>query len=365
MPVAVPGLVRLRKHQFGRQTLFGTPVAAKRAYPFGGTPSINLNWEDPEGDFGSVDRIAAPTRGTEEITASLTADKLYYDDLPIMLSAMLGGGETPAGGGTAKTWTHEPASLTTDDTDLYTYEFGDDLDGTGGKPNDWFQLGDGLLDSLGFEAPEGLGALSASMAWRFGLARYEGATEAALQPSPAVPTAALTVDDSGVPVYLGDAVISIDSAHGDIGTTPIADALHSFSLNISQEVDSKYFANGTGFDLSGYSRSGLRLIEFSAQWAKTADIVGVGSESDAWFSETAINRFVQIEFTSSAFAQTAGSPDIPYSWLIQMPLRYYTREEGAISGNSTVTLVGRAYYDADFGHAFRSEVVNTLASASL
>ena len=27
-------------------------------------------------------------------------------------------------------------SLTADDLDLFTYEFGDDLDGTGGKPND-------------------------------------------------------------------------------------------------------------------------------------------------------------------------------------------------------------------------------------
>lgn len=358
MPVATAGLTRLRKHQFGRQTLFGTPVAAKRAYPFSGVPDANLNWEDPEGDQGSLDPIAPPVRGAADLSAPLSAPRLFYNDLPLMLDAMFGDEEAGAGAGAAKTWTHQPASLTADDLSLFTYEFGDD------KADDWFQYGDGLLESLNITAPESLGALSAEMAWRFGMVRYEGATEAALQPTPTVPTAALSVDSAGIPVYLGDAVLSIDSTHGAIGTTPIADALHSFNLSISQDLDQKRFANGTGFDLSGYGR-GVRVIEFEAQFAKTDDIVGVGSESDAWFSETAIDRFVEIAFESSAFAQTAGSPDIPYSWQIRMPLRYYTRNDGAIGGNSTVTLVGRAFYHATLGYAFQSVLVNTLATASL
>ena len=67
------------------------------------------------------------------------------------------------------------------------------------------------------------------MSWRFGVVRYEGATESALQPTPTVPTAGLTVDNAGIPVYLGNAILSIDSAHGAIGTTQITDALHSFT----------------------------------------------------------------------------------------------------------------------------------------
>jgi hypothetical protein len=362
MAVPIPGLVKLRKHQFARQTDFGTAVAAVRAYPFSGTPTINLNWVDPEADLGSIDLIAAPTREAEDLTASLSAPKLYYNDLPLMLSAMLGDDVDAVGSGSLQ-WLHSVGS-TQDALDLFTYEFGDDLDGTGGKPNDWFQLFDGLTDSLTFTAPEGLGALSADMAWRFGAVRYEGATEAALQPSPAVPTSALTVDNAGIPVYLGDATIAIDSLHGDIGETIVADALHSFTLGITQDIDLKRLANGTGFDMSGYSRSGLRIIELRAQWAKTADIVGVGSESDAWFSTTAVNRFVNIHFESTAIAE-AGSPDIPYSWDIKMPLRYYTREDGAVGGNSTVTLIGRAFYHSTLGYTIRSEVINTLATASL
>jgi hypothetical protein len=363
MPVATPGLVRLRKHQLGRQTDFGTAVAAKRAYPFSGTPDANLNWEDSEGDFGSLDIVAPPTRGAADLTAGLSAPVVYYNDIPAMLSAMFGDAVTPSGGGTSKTWVHQPASLTPDDIDLFTYEFGDDLDGTSGKPNDWFQFSDGLLESLTITGPESLGALNADMSWRFGGVRYAGATEAALQPSPAVPTSALTVDANGVPVYLGNAQLFIDSAFADIGDTQIADALHSFTLTINQELDQKRFANGTGFDLSGYGR-GARTIELECQFAKTSDTVGTGSESDAWFSETAVNRFVRIEITSLATAET-GSPDVPYSWVIDMPLRYYTRSDGNLGGNTTITLMGRAFYNSDLGFPFKSTVVNTLAAASL
>lgn len=363
MVVATPGLVKLRKHQFGRQAAFNTPVAAKRAYPFSGVPTIDLAWTDPEGDFGSVDLIAAPTRGPEELTASLTANAVYYNDWPLMMAAMFGDAQNAAGAGTGKTWTHQPASLTADDLDIFSYEFGDDLDGTGGKPNDWFQLGDGLLESLTVNGPEGLGALTADMSWRFGMARYEGATEAALQPSPAVPTGSLTVDDDGTPIYLGDCILSIDSAFGDIGDTPISDALHSFSMNVSMPIDMKRLANGNGFDISGYTRT-ARIIEWTLKFAKTADTVGVGSESDAWFSETAINRFVQLEFTSGAVAET-GSPDVPYSLQLRTPMRYYTRTDTEVSGNATIDLVGRSYYSADLGYAFKSTVVNTLATASL
>lgn len=353
----IEGFTRLRKHQFGRQASFGTPIAATRAYPLDGVPDVNLNWTDPEGDFGSIDIIAPPTREAADLTAGLNNPALYYNDLPLLLSGMFGGGVTPAGGGTTKTWTHEPNSLTVDAVDVFTYEFGDD------RTDDWFALSDGIIESLTITGPETMGALTADATWRFGTARYEGATEASLQPSPAVPTAGLTVDSAATPVYLGNAQLFIDSTAGTIGDTQIVDALHSFTLRVTQETDQKRFANGTGFDLAGYGR-GARSIELECQFAKTDDTVGIGSESDAWFSETAINRFVQIEFTSLAVTN-AGTPAVPYSWVISMPLRYYTRTDGAIGQNSTVTLMGRAFYDTTTTYPFKSVLVNTLATAGL
>ena len=94
-------------------------------------------------------------------------------------------------------------------------------------------------------------------------------------------------------------------------------------------------------------------------WAKTSDIVGKTSEADDWFSDEPVNRFVGLTFTSTKIAD--GST--PYSWTITMPMRYYTRAEGEIGGNTTVILTGHAFYDAT--HVFTSVAVTTLAEGEL
>jgi len=51
----------------------------------------------------------------------------------------------------------------------------------------------------------------------------------------------------------------------------------------------------------------------------------------------------------------------PYSWIITFPMRYYTRTEGEVGGNTAVVLTGRAWYDpTDLKGVFTSTVVNTL-----
>jgi hypothetical protein len=167
MPVA--GQVRLRAHQFGRQAAVGTPVAAHRRYPFSGTPDVDLQWTDPEGDSGSLDPVPPPTRGAGTFTAGLTASTVYYNDLPLMLSGIFGQGVTPS----RWTWTYTPTSLTPGAFDYFTYQFGDDV------TTDYFQLFDGNLTQLVINSPEtGGGAVSASMTWRFGQARSTGSTDA-------------------------------------------------------------------------------------------------------------------------------------------------------------------------------------------
>lgn len=351
MPIA--GFVKLRRHQFGRQVAFGNAVPATRAYPFSGTPDPNLNWTDPEGDFGSFDPVAPPARRGDEPVANLTAPFVYYDDLPLMLAAMLGGEVAPTGGGTAKTWNFAPTSLTPDDIDVFSYEFGDDV------LDDWFQFRDGIITELEISG-EDQGPLTATMNWSFAHVANTGATDAPVEGS--VP-ASLVVDAHGIPVYLKDMSLFIDSLPANIGDTQILDALHSFRLRISTETDRKRFANGTQeFGLSGYGR-GERAIELEMTLAKTDDTVGLGSESDAWISDDPVDRYVRLAFESTAFAQTAGSPDIPYSWLTDLPLRYYTRAEGDVGQNSAIVLTGHAFYDETLASAFESTVVNTLTAA--
>ena len=110
----------------GRQDTFGTKVAATRAYPFSGTPSVDLQWTDPEVDTGSIVPTVAPARGAGEFTAPLTDPQLAYNNIPLLMEGIFGGNVNPAGGA-VETWTHNPAAVAPLDEDSnFTYEFGDD-----------------------------------------------------------------------------------------------------------------------------------------------------------------------------------------------------------------------------------------------
>ena len=197
------------------------------------------------------------------------------------------------------------------------------------------------------------------MNWLFAEVRSTGSTD-----SPAdgtVPTAGLSVETNAIPVYVKDMSLFIDSTAGAIGNTQIVDALHSFDLTITVGTDQKRFVNGSqSFAIQEYGRSSM-LVELACTFAKTADTVGTGTESDAWMSDDAVNRFVRLSAESTAEAVTA----IPYSWVMDLPLRYYTREEGEIDGNTTIVLTGRTFLDDTLDHAFSTTVVNTLAATSL
>ncbi len=358
----IQGFVRLRKHQFGRQQDFGTKVSATRAYPHQGVPDTDLAWTDPEIDTGSRDPVAAPYHGPSELTASLTTPALTYQDIVKMFSGFFGGAEVPTGMGTAQTWTFEPQSTSVDEVDPYTYEFGDDV------TDDWDQLGDGMITDFEITGPEGLGVLTATETWRFGSYASSGSTD--LEDDPTVPTAGLTIATDDAYIYLKDGAIFIDSSADDIfnAAHKISDALHTFTLRGTQEVDLKRFANATQtFDISAYG-PGTRGIELECTYAKTEDTVGEGSEQDAWTADQAVNRYVGLRFISTVLAE---EPDTFYSLDISFPMRYYTRVIGEVGGNSATILTGHAFDDEGgsgsgvFGGVFRAVVVNTLTEADL
>jgi hypothetical protein len=350
----IAGFVRLRKHLFARQATFGTKVPATRAYPFSGTPSVDLAWTDPEIDAGSRDPVAAPYRGASDLTASLEVPSLGYNTLPIIHSAFFGGEVDPSGGGSAQTWLYEPASETVEDPDPFTYQFGDDV------LTDWYQFGDGILESFEITGPEGLGALSASLTWRFGSVASTGSTDSPV--SGTVPTPDLAVDPNEIIVYLKDGGIWISDDVAGLAAGQVTDALHTFVFRGNQEIDQKRFANADqSFDIDAYG-PGARMLELECTFAKTADTVGTGSESDHWMSDNAVSRYIRLTFTSTAEAEAA----TPYSWEVTMPMRYYTREEGEIGGNTTIVLTAHAFYDPeDFEGVLTSEIVCTLTEADL
>jgi len=359
MPVL--GLVRLRRHLFARQAAFGSPLPAVRAYPLSGVPTEDLNWIAPEADQGSLYPVVPRYKGAPNAAFTLNHNALCYNDLPIGFSAFFGGGVTSSGAGTAKTRSWTPDAFGGDDFDPWSYEFGDDADGTGGKPNDWFQFVDGVLTGLTIDSPEqGAGVLTASLAWKFSNIFYAGSTDIA--PATTIPSITDRPDIDPTPIFLKDCSVFIDSDESDIGSTQLTNAVHKFTLTMTQEVDEKRYADGTqSFAVEQYGH-GPVSINLALQYAKTPDTVGVGSESDAWSSDTAVNRFVTISFESVRMAET---PSTPYSWSFSLPARYFQREETAIGNNATVTLTAEAFYDSILDFPFSTEVVNTLIDADV
>ncbi len=352
--MTVEGLVRLRKHQMARQDTFGTKVAATRRYPFTGVPSVDLQWTDSEVDTGSIVTTIAPVRGPGEFGASLSDPQVAYNTIPLYMEGVLGGNENPSGG-TIETWTHFPSAIDPLETQsVFTYEFGDDV------TTDWYQLGDGVITQLTITIPEGLGAVTADAEWNFGSAASNSSTDS--QPSPAVPTGSLTLPSNQAIVYGKDMSIYIASTEAGLSSGQIENAFHSGVITITQEYDDKRFANGTQtFEVSDRSRTGYN-VEYALTLAKTSDTVGTGSETDAWFSDESVDRYIKLGFESTVMV--AGST--PYSWDISGPIRYYTREEGESAGNAVIVLTGNSWYDAsDFNGFFRSVVVNSLHAAQL
>lgn len=352
--MSVAGLVRLRKHQFVRQNVFGTPIAATRAYPYTGVPSVDLQWTDSEVDTGSIVTTIAPQRGAGEFGASLEDPGLAYDNVPILMEGFFGGNVNPTGGA-AETWLHEPSAIDPlDDPSDFTYEFGDDV------TDDWYQLSDGILTSLTLTGPEGLTPVTASMEWNFGSARSTGSTDSPVVGT--VPTPGLSVETNPALVYGKDMGLYIASTEAGLGAGQVSNALHTFEITFTREWDDKRFFNASqSFDVSDRSITGY-AIEWALTLAKTADTVGTGSESDAWFSDDAVDRYIRLQFTSTQIITGA----TPYSWRLEGPIRYYTREEGESAGNTVIVLTGHSWYDPDdFDGFFRSSVVNTLTAAEL
>ena len=105
--MSVVGLQRLRKHQVGVQTSFGSNAAATRVLPVRGAIEMNPNLEIPDVDTGSIDPILPPYAGAQENTGTWEGDgSVAYNDLPYYWAATLKGGVVPTGGGAAKTHTY-------------------------------------------------------------------------------------------------------------------------------------------------------------------------------------------------------------------------------------------------------------------
>ena len=243
--------------------------------------------------------VAAPHREAPPSRPRSPTRSSPMTTLPLLLAGFFGGSLEPTGGGTAQTWAFKPASETIDPIDLFTYEFGDDV------LTDWYQFGDGILDSVEFTGPDGLGPVSDVDVRRFGSVRSTGCHRRArgrrrpdARPDAPTPT----------PPSCTSRTWRSTSPTPRPGSLPVRSATRCTTSRSACRATSMRSATPTAprrFDVDAYVRTS-RLIELECTFAKTDDTVGTGSESDAWISDQSVDRYIRLTFTSTASA--AGRP---------------------------------------------------------
>ena len=222
---ALPGNVRLRAFQLGKETTFGTAVPATRRFGWTFAPTVDPHWTWPTSDTGTLDEALPPYRMAIDVTGSATGP-LAYNDAPYLWSALVKGGVTPVGGGTAQTWTYTPASTSQDIFEIFTGEWGDDT-------ADQFQYADGILNQLTLTFPQDLGPINVGADYRFASVVYPQARTGGLQVDPA-PTWA----------YAADTQYRFNDTAGAIDTTQLINSVHDVTLVINNNIDVKRFQNG-------------------------------------------------------------------------------------------------------------------------
>lgn len=331
MPIA--GFTRFRRHLVGKQSSFSSNVPATRQLPYRGALVIDPARTLPDVDVGSLDPILAPFSGAAQYTGTWEGPE-SFDDAPYLWAPTLKGGVSPTGGGAAKTWTFQAASLTADDFEYLTDYWGDD------QTTDEYIFGSEVINQLQLSFGDDLGAFQVNADLLAGRAKIgEG------------PTGGITIDNSPNWVYGADTEVFLDTVYTAIGTTKLTDAIHGATLTINNNLDQKRFANGsnTRFQLAGYGR-GEREITLELVLAKTTATIAERATLD----DTPVpNRYIELRTTSPEII--TGST--PFSQSVRVPMRLMSASDGEIGGNSTITLTYRGFYDSDLAYAIRVVVV--------
>lgn len=336
MPIT--GFVRFRRHLVGKQSSFSSNVPATRQLPYRGALVIDPARTDPDVDVGSLDPVMAPFNGASQYTGTWEGPEAF-NDAQILWAATLKGGVSPTGGGAAKTWTFQAASLTADDFEYLTDYWGDDV------TSDEIIFGSEVINQLQLSFGDDLGAFQVNADVIGGRAAIgEG------------PTGGITIDQNPNWVYGADTEFYIDTVYTAIGTTKLTDAVHGATLTINNNLDQKRFANGsnTRFQLAGYGR-GAREITLELVLAKTTATIAEAATLD---DSPVPDRYIEMRTTSPEII--TGST--PFSQSVRMPARLMSRSDGEIGGNTTITLTYKAFLDATLGYAIRAVVVNEEAT---
>lgn len=333
----IQGLQRFRKHQVGVQTAFSSNSVATRILPYRGAIDVDPALENPDVDMGSLDPVLAPFAGAAAYTGAWEGP-LAYDDAPILWAALLKGGITPTGGGSAKTYTIQAASLSADSFVYLTDQWGDDV------TSDFIHGGSAVIDSLSLSYDE-------QAAWEVNADLIYARTLVN------GPTGGLTADESPVWVYGADTEVFVDSVAGSIGTTKWTDAVHGATIEINANNDIKRFSNGsnTRFQAAGYGR-GEREGTVTLRVAKTTETIAERAAANSTSSPGPL-RFLELRTTSP----TIITGSTPYSQSVRVPARLIRATDAEFGNNNTgYEFTYSVRYNSTLGYAYRVVIVCAL-----
>lgn len=337
---ALPGNVRLRAYQMGKETTFGTTVPATRRFPWTFTPNFDLHVTFPTADTGTLDRALPPYRMASDINGQ-TVGPLAFNDAPYLMSALVLGGVTPTGAG-PYTWTYTPAYTTQDVFEIFTAEVGDET-------ADQYQLSDGVVNQLQLQYPEDLGPIQATADWYF--SNIPGGPNTAF-----TRTGALQVDFAPTWVYAADTSLYMNSTAANIGTTKLLNTMHGATVTINNNLDKKRFANGsnTRFQLAGFGR-GARVFTTSFTFAKST--VGIAEVAN-WLNQNPVERFISLKTVS--LATTSGAN---YSFELRFSGFWTANTWGTYASyNTTDVLTCEGWVDQTLAYPFSATLVNSLSA---
>ena len=298
---------------------------------------MDPHWTWPTSDTGTLDEALPPYRMAVDVTGTATGP-LAYNDAPYLWAALVKGGVTPTGGGTAKTWLYTPASTSQDIFEIFTGEWGDDT-------ADQFQYADGVLNQLTLTFPQDLGPITVGADYRFASVIYPQARTGGLQVDPA-PTWAYAADTS---YYFNDTAGAID-------TTQLTDSVHDVTLVINNNIDVKRFQNGSTRASRRRATGAVCAPSGHLSFAKSTAAL---AEVAKWLNTNPQERFASIR-TDSVQAAQAG---INYSQHVLFSGYLFTRAEGTYgTANTTAQLVCQGWLDQALTYPLSTTVINTLTA---
>ncbi len=241
---------------------------------------------------------------------------------------------------TSNLWTYAAASTSQDQFEIFTGEWGDDVTA------DNFQYGDGVLEHLQLVYPEDLGPIAITADWRFGTVTYPHTKQV------------LSVDPAPVWAYAADTALYINDTAATIGITQISNAMHSATIDITNNLDVKRFANGsnTRFAVAGYGR-GRRAFTATFKFAKSTQAL---VEAADWLNANATTRYIDVVTNSIVTIPTTATN---YAHSIKFGGFWFTRTESIYgTANATFDLVCQGYFDQTLAYPFTAAVTTKLAS---